>query len=478
MEPTTNSVLPQSNQFIKGAERRWNRRWETSAAKDLDELINEFSHKEIISNSRRLYANHGIVKGVINQKSMYSVGQAFLPRYLGQSDAFKVQSTEFLRSWYGTCNVAGHDFQTTLFLTSVAIDRDGDCFILLTEGSLGYPQIQIIPAHQVGQRDDGKYVTTGRYKGNRIKKGIIYQKNGRPVAYRVLGETEKDDRDLPASSIIHAFDPEYPEQTRGLSLFSHAINQFRDMAQSTEKELTAQLLLASIAFIEHNPWGESDENNAVSYPPSMDGNPTCVNYDDGTIKFFKSGDGSKLETVSNNRPSAEWQEFHNRLERIALAGANWPKAMMDSAQGNGVADRIAMRQAIKSCEDRQALLKNIATRVVTYAVAKSIKNGVLPFDENFYKRSFSTPPSISIDVGRDSNALRNEYILGIRNLSDILEEQGKNLEDHLYQRAHEVALAEQIRQKVEREMSVSIDPVYMKMLSQSQFNESTQPIQS
>jgi len=467
---TESSTTP-SQAFIEGSRRRWNRKWETTAFRDLDDLITTSSYKNLVSNNRKLYANHGIVRGVINQKAMYSVGQAFLPRFLGRDKIWKTEANEYLSRFYKTCNVSGQDLQTTLYILSVAIDRDGDAFVLLTETDDKYPQIQVIPAHQVGQRDDAKTVSEGKYKGFKIKKGIIFQKNGRPVAYRVLGETSNDDKDISATSLIHIFESEYPEQSRGLGLFSHAVNQFRDMADSTERELTAQLLLASIAFVEHNPFGASEDDDITrEVGDSIDGKPTCVNYEEGSIKFFKSGDGSKLEAVNNNRPSAEWQAFHDRLERIALVGCNWPKAMVDAPQGNGTADRIALRQAMRSCEDRQALLMPVALRIVVYALAKGIKNGSLNPNDEFYKWSFSTPPSISIDVGRDSNALREEYKLGLKNLTTILEEEGKNLEDHLYERATEEAMATLIRLEIEKEYNTTIDPIKMRMFSQSELN--------
>ena len=443
-------------QFVEGARRRWNRKWETLAAKDLDDLISQSAQNVIISNSRKLYANHGIVRGTINQKAMYAVGQAFLPRFLGKDKDWKETATDWLNNWYKTCNVSGFDFQTTLYLISVAVDRDGDSFVLLTETDSKYPQIQLIPAHQVGQRNDDKIVGEGRYKGMKIKKGVIFSKRNRPVAYRVLGETPAQDRDISAQDLIPAMDPEYAEQSRGLGLFSHAINQFKDMAESTEKELTAQLLLASIAFIEHNPFGGADETNATSEFESIDGNPTCVNYDEGSIKFFKSGDGSKLEAVTNNRPSAEWQAFHDRLERISLVGTGWPRVLVDAAKGNGVADRIALRQGQRAVEDRQALLKPIALRMVTYAIARAIKLELLAFNEEFYKWKFSVPPFLSIDFGRDSNAVRAEYLLGIRNLTDILEENGQNLEDHLRTRAIEDAHKILIRQEIEQAYGVTL----------------------
>lgn len=466
------------NKYIESSKRRVNRKWQTNVAKDFDDLISEIDYKTIVSGSRRLYANHGIVKGVIQQKAAYSVGNAFLPRFLGTNKEWKAVATDWLSKWYQICATNNFDFQTVLYLTSVTMDRDGDAFILLTETKSGYPKIQCIPSHQIGQRNDAKKVTEGTYKGLKIRKGIIMAKTGQPVAYRVLGETEAEDLDVSAEDMIHVFDPEYFEQSRGLGLFSHAINQFRDMADSTEKEMMAQLLLASIAFVEHNPFGGPDDTNAIdSYDySSTDGKPTCEVYDEGSIKFFKSGDGSKLEAVTNNRPSAEYQAFHDRLERIALVGTGWPKVLLDNAQGNGTADRVALRQGQKACEDRQSLLKPVALRIVNYALSKAIKNGLLEFDVDFYKWGFSTPPALSIDFGKDSNAIREEYKLGLRNLTDILEEQGKNLEEHLYQRATEEAQAQLIRKEVEIQYNVTIDPLDMRLTNPTQYQKTTEAI--
>ena len=452
-----------SPKFLESSRVRTNRRWEPTYTKDFDELIKNYDYSRIISGSRKLYANSGIVKGAIQMKASYSVGQAFLPQYLGASKDWKLLATDWLSKFYNICDVSGRDFQTMLYLASVTIDRDGDFFVLLTETKTGYPQLQCIPSHQIGQRDDATTVADGKYKYLKISKGVITTSDGRPMAYRVLGKTPDKDQDISAQDMIHAFESEYIEATRGLALFSHAINEFKDMKDSTEKEMLAQLLASSIAFVETNPYGAPDESNPTIVYESSDGKPSCETFEDGTIKFFRSGDGSKLENITNTRPSAEYQAFHDRLERIALVGTGWPQVMLDAANGSGVADRIALRQATKACEDRQALLKPMAQRIVSWAISKAIKLGLLPPDPDFYKWNFSTPPHLSVDFGRDSNSIREMYKLGLINLTDILEEQGKTLEDHLYQRAREEAQSILIRQETDKQYSVQIDPQNMRL---------------
>lgn len=452
-----------SDNYLEAARPSRQRRWQPTAVKEFDELVSLSDWRTVVSASRRLFQNSGVVKGTIEQKASYTVGNTFLPEYQGPDPEWGKMATDWLLNWYSISNVAGglFDFQTVLYLLSVSIDRDGDTFVLLTEQG-GIPAIQCIPAHRIGQRRDEKRVESGGYKGLRIRKGVILNKAGRAVAYRVLGETEAEDEDVSARNLIQLFDPSYTDQSRGIPLFGHAVNSFRDMQESQEREMMAQLLLSSLAFVESNPFGGPDPDNpTIDY--SIDGAPTCENFEGGSIKFFRSGDGSKLEAVSNNRPSAEYQAFHDRLIRSALVGTGWPLALVAMADGQGTADRISLLQGKKAISDRQHLLKPFCKRIVTYALGKAIDSGLLPASKGWFNWDFSVCNQLSIDLGRDSNSLREEYKLGLKNLSTILAEEGKTLESHLRQRAEEVALAEMIRAEVEARTGTVINPEAMRL---------------
>ena len=74
---------------------------------------------------------------------------------------------------------------------------------------------------------------------------------------------------------------------------------------------------------------------------------------------------------------------------------------------------------MRAVEDRQDLLRPVARRVVGYAVAKAIKEGLLPGNAEWYKWNFTLPARMTADYGRDSNADREDYLAGITNLGDI-----------------------------------------------------------
>jgi capsid protein len=442
--------------FMSAARPSRQRPWQSSAAKDLDELVSLSDHATIVGASRRLFANEGLIKGAIESKASYSIGAAFIPEYQGTDPAWGAAAKEYLLNWFSILCTQGpvFDWQTVLYLLSVSIDRDGDAFVLLTEQG-GLPAIQLVPAHRVGQRNDSTRVESGGYKGLRIRKGVIFNRAGRPVAYRVLGDTEAEDKDISARDLLHIFDPSFPEASRGLPLFSHAISSFTDMANASEREMAAQLLLSSLAFVETNPYGAPDQ-----FDPTLEfdssGQPSCIAMESGMVKFFRSGDGSKLETVDSNRPGTNWREFHDRLIRSALVGAGWPLSLVSMAEGAGTADRISLLQGRKAIADRQHLLKPFAKRIITYALGKAIDAGILPASRGFWNWELTTNNQLSIDLGRDSNSLREEYKLGLKNLSGILAEEGKSLEAHLRERCEEAALAELIRREVEERHGITI----------------------
>ena len=150
-----------------------------------------------MSQSRVIFSNFGVPRGAILQKADGVVGRAWEPEFKGKDNEFGDAAKEWLQSWFNVCDVQGNlqDFKTSLKMDSVAVDRDGDVFILLTETKTGYPQIQHIPAHRVGTRsasvkDD--ILLVGSYRGNRIKNGVVENKSW--ITSRLLCARQRSQR--------------------------------------------------------------------------------------------------------------------------------------------------------------------------------------------------------------------------------------------------------------------------------------------
>ena len=441
--------------------------------KDWADLFPSHDVKLMRSACRTLYENNGVVKAAINLISDYSVGDAFDPIYKGKNTGWGKDAAAWLETWYGRCDVRGDtfDFKTTLGIDSVSLDRDGWGFCAMIKSKNNYPQLQHIPAHRIGVREPNKgIVESGTYSGLRIVNGSILNKLGRVVAYRVLGAEEKLDLDISARSILTLIDPRYYDQSSGIPSLSHAIEDFKNMAKSSEYELMRQVIESQIALIEHNEDGEFDPDKSGGTTGS---GVSIEEIEGGQYRYFKANSGAGLSTLApSGNPSEQWQNFHNRLTRIGLVGMGLSPGIVIQPEGQGTADRADLAKADKAILKRQGLLKKHAKKKVLFALACAIDRGDLAADPDWMEWQFTTPRKLSIDLGRDSKTQQAEYNTGILNLEDI--KGNGRVKQHLRTRANEEADAIEIKAEVEQKRGVEIDIRRMRMLTPNDQPETTE----
>lgn len=446
----------------------------------IHEHTSYFDHRVMLSAARRLWVNNDVLKGATFQKAMHAIGRAWEPEFVGEHKEWGDGATKWLSDeWYKIGNTAGEnfDFKTWLYLCSVSIDRDGETGTLLTETATGYPQIQSIPAHRIGVRNNERVVAAGPYKGMRIESGAILSGTGRAIAFRVLGSTAAQDQDISADDLIVKFDPEWMDQRRGQSAFTGSINALRDSIQSESWELRAQLMASAFGLVEHNESGSFDPSDPSAALDGVAAETTGFStqtLEGGLIRYFKAGTGSKIESIGSDRPGETWENFQDRVIRKALMGMSWPYSLCWKPDGqNGTQERAEIEKARASIKDRQDLLETMACRVVGYAVSKAINLKIIPPYPGkdlggFLKWKFTFPPLFSIDNGRDGQSRREDYKLGHLNTKHILAERGEKLIPHLYERAHEIADAKLIAEEVSKARNIKIEPWEMCMMGPNQ----------
>lgn len=448
------------------------RPYEPVERKDISQLIPATDRVKLLSHARRIYINFGPVKNAVNQRSMYSVGRAYMPQFQGDDSSFGETATNWLTQIFypiGDNRGGMHDFKTNLCSWSTAIDIDGEIFILLTETKDGFPQYQAIPSHRIGN----PYGMNGQaMRGGMLEDGIIYYPSGEAKEYAFLDKEGRLFEWLPASNVIHLYDPEWQLQGRGLTGLTHCINDCRDIIQSTEWERLAMLQMSSISMVEYNEKGGPDADDPFSAlvgNSSGDKGMTVESLDGGTVRYFKSNSGGKIETLVNNRPGNPFMDFHDRLLKSAYAGLNWPYAFYNGhGAGGGTAQRTEIAMAQRSIEDRQDLLFYAAKRIVSYAVAKAQKRGDLPPSPDWWKWEFSTPPKLTIDDGRVMKEMESSYKLGFQSASDITAAMGKEYRKVITQKAEESALRQVIASEVGAKYGVVIDQRELLMLTQNE----------
>lgn len=451
------------------AANRSNRRGPQYAVRndDIQRLITATDRKTLASLSARLYANVGVIAACIDQKADFSVGEAWLPSYIGATDKEKGKPVaKFLHDvWYPQCDVRGgvFDWWKVLELCSIAIDRDGDVFLMMIkekrrDGSF-FPHVQIIPGHRVGNdymSAGSTILTDGQYKGLRMVDGIVYLKNGRPAAYNVNFGTDgnKEWRLVPASDIIHLFDPKFSEAGRGLPAFTHALEDMKMSLASTEDERVRQQIISRLHLTVFNETGGPDGFDpltALGEKGSSNEGVTTKSFPGGIL--YMPNDGSRVDQMKHDNPGVVWESFQDRLIRMSVVGVGWAMALVWKGPGQGTAERTDIVKARRAIVKRQGILFTAARRLTAWSYSVFYEGKRVPLLNNPTAWDFSRPPRLSVDDGREVKMELDQVITGTMNLSEVLEARGLNEDEFLMSRAWSVAKRKAIARQVSEEAS-------------------------
>ena len=456
--------------------------------KSIEELITERDRDVIVALSLRLFCNMGVVESVVDQKAEYSVGVAWLPTYKGHDK----ENGEIVRNWlvntlFKNLDVRGGvwDWHNNLEQVSKESDVRGDHFTLLTVSEDGEsPRIKNIPAHAIRNKcttitDGVCVVKEGEWTGHKISHGIIYNSNGRALAYRVsTGRMDNQYTDVPAASMIHSFKPVLSDDGRGLPCTSHALGDLKHILQSTEYESSRQLQLSSIGlYIENDTGGPdmSDPRFSVQGSTTTTGEVLTTQEISPQVWYAKAGDGNKITQHQHQTGGDSYESFQDRMIRSFVAGCSWSYSLTWKPTGQGTAERGEILRARKAIVSRQKMLNAWALRVVSYCYAFANKKGQLPDLENPFGWEFTRPARLSVDDGREGKMLNEGYRLGKYNMSDLLEFEGRTEDEHLEQRAMEAVKRElKIQEKFE-EYGVQIDKRELVMLTPNEVPTVTEP---
>jgi len=440
-----NPVSSASRNFANAADRNDRATPQRPLFKDdHHKLIPDLDRQFIVSGSRNLFQNYGPWSTPMVQKADNAVGRAWNPKFLGEDTEWGKIAVDWLANqWYGNCDVRGRawDFKTLLWLDSVAIDRDGDFLIYLTEAESGsgYPLTQRIPVNRIGQRgySSNGIVDSGPYKGFKISHGVIRNKFDRAIAFRVLGDKAEEDQDISADKLIHVFDPLWHDQVRGIPSGSAAIKLIYGSLTATEREQMNQIIRSSYALVEYNETGGPDLEDpgtqaGTAATDTLAGTPTVESLAGGMIKYFRSNSGGKMEALDNDMPGDFWDRFQDRVVRTQAAALNWPYELYwKSGEVNAALVRNLQEKARMSVEDRQDVLKSPMLFVVRYAIAKAMKAGIIPRPKNpadGWKFDFQMPRKFSIDAGKEAAQRREDYRIAFRSRTAIAAEDGSDAE--------------------------------------------------
>jgi capsid protein len=150
--------------------------------------------------------------------------------------------------WSSRCEVTRRfSFEECQALVCRGMDIDGEYFIHKTRDSQGEPSIQLIESHRVGDQ----------FGSQETIDGVGLDAWGAPVFYRLL-EDDGIHNDLPATSILHIYEPEWAGGVRSHPTIQHSINHVLDEMELLALEKHAVKDNADVSRILKTALGEID----------------------------------------------------------------------------------------------------------------------------------------------------------------------------------------------------------------------------
>jgi capsid protein len=442
-----------SSIIFNGASTTQRQKSRTALLRDFKRELLPSEWRNITAYANQLYAQMGEIRGAIKEKATYVVGDAWIPQFYGTNKKWGALAESWLWEWMKVSDVRGYpyDFKKNLELASIGIDRSGDVACILTQASNNFPQTQFLPGQRIGNRNFSQTIvsTDGPYKGFPFYNGVVLNEFGRAIAYHVLGEQLDGSQDqfISARDMFLIYDPDWSDQPRGITGLYHAVLDLMDIQDIHGYTMHGIKMSSTIGLVEYN---EDGERYSGSNRTTTTGDNTGIAIEDlngGTTRIYKSNSGSKVETLNDDRPSPNREEFIEKTLRSAYQGLEWSYELArDASKLGGNPMRVILSKCARTVEKRQCLLRYAAIRIVGYAISKAIKNGDLPASDEWWKFDFQMPRIITGDAGREAQQDREDLKAGTRSLQEDAAERGRDwmeLRDQIQIEAEDVLIRAQ-----------------------------------
>jgi hypothetical protein len=215
----------------------------------------------------------------------------------------------------------------------------------------------------------------------------------------------------------------------------------QDVGESRALDLLGGKLFAARQFVEYNEAGEGDQtqrllNEGTVATTNDDNSETLSSYRTESVNglevtYFQAKSGSRIEPVTDARPTSNRQEFEDRVVRSALYALGWSfdfaynPTKVGGAPMRVVVDRINRRgKAI-----REDLVIPYYLRFQFYRVRKFIKLGMLPEEADWWKWSVGGFDKITADAKYDADVDIMEMAAGIKTQQQCTAERNGYWED-------------------------------------------------
>lgn len=415
------------------------------------------TRRTLLSNGRYVFNNVPFIRPAFNELVRHTV--PLRPRSLSTNREWAKTAQQKFATHARRLDYAGQmtfaDMQRMVMISSIVDGDIGSALVSDSRGwpksakfGTGWPRVQLIRSHRIG----------GAYNNDpEISDGVKLDAYGEPISYRVFKNDctyDADFQDVPARALRLVFKRLWPDQVRGLSLLSPAINEARDAKDLLDFEKVSNKKRTAIAGIvetdeedpdvtQGGPFGDSATKSYTDASGNQivgaDGKPVAR----GAViqQQFQGGEiphmprGWKFHELANDQPSTVWQGFLDTLIGFVVSTTDLPPEFLYNAgKISGPYARLIIQKVGRVIEEWQRIMvEQWLDDVWLYVIGGLIGAGELEPDPEWMLVAWQGPRSITIDVGREQAQDRADLFAGRRTEALDCGESGEDDNDHAAQ---------------------------------------------
>ncbi|RME67496.1 MAG: phage portal protein [Verrucomicrobia bacterium] len=421
----------------QGAGTSRNRTYISAQVTDFRKELTAYTRTELVRKARFFKKNIGLVRGVCKSLVDHAIGPGVYPIPATADDEWN----EHVWGWFWeVAKIGDVSGRMTLWETqrmrTAAKFFDGEIFTLLTTSRSGWPQYQLIRAHNCGDFDvdpaDG-WVD-----------GVKVDAVNRPRAYRFRLRGGDRYSTVNASAIIHSYLLEEPDQVRGVTPLAAAINKLHDAMDALAFEMQAVKDLSRTARVITTESGEDEE------PEKHFTSVEATGWEEGVsikleqlfgAEIARLKTGEKLESFGHDRPSPTFTGFLDYIGRDITTGTGFPYEFAWDPKGiPGPAVRFVLEKVRVACDEWRRNEIEDTLPFYTFAVARGIDLGEIPPRPDWWKVEWLPgAEDVTIDKGRESASAIANVKAALDNFKRYFARRGLWWKTELRQKAVEAA---------------------------------------
>jgi lambda family phage portal protein len=362
------------------------------------------------------------------------VGTGIVPRFTGP---YAKKLNGLYANWSKECDADGRlDFYGMEGAGYRAMEQDGEVLVRLrprriSDGFTVPLQLQLL---EIDWLDSTRNSLLGGSQdvptGNVVIEGIEYDSLGRVAAYwlwdqhpgdvTVLAGTRNFSKRVPASSIVHLFDPKRPGQARGISRLAPIIARTRDLQLYEDAEIARKNLETRLGVV------VSGEASDMSNPPSGETADPAAARSTGDLGELPSGaivevpPGAGELTTIEPKPAGGHVEYVGLQLHIITAalGVTYEMATGDMSQVNFSSARVRLQDVRRGFERTQwhLLVPRLCGPLADAFVSAAKDAGLIP-ETATYGVEFDVPKWDYVNPLQEAQADALQVANGLTSLS-------------------------------------------------------------